>query len=244
MKLGLVTASPVSFCCGKFCQVLRRGAAMKGAFCESNKVALPAFSGVRVLMMPIVLEDIRHSLPEAIRQWADVIEAMKESGKQSSGVAYLTIDERIVPEGYCHRRPGLHVDGWTDDGGGAWGGGGMWGKRGFAVVASREGCAAYDQDFYGQPKQYGDCDHLRHECKDNCREVLAANRIYCLSQLAVHESIPQRNPGPRQFARLSFPSGAGWFQSCTPNPLGVLPTGPILPARPQSFTNYEPMVQP
>lgn len=47
----------------------------------------------------------------------------------------------------------------------------------------------------------------------------------------IHESIPQTQFVNRQFVRLSMPSTAPWFKGYAPNPVGVAPTGPILPRR-------------
>lgn len=49
--------------------------------------------------------------------------------------------------------------------------------------------------------------------------------------LCVHESVEQKEDCERIFVRLSMPSAAPWFEGYTKNPLGILPTGKILPKR-------------
>lgn len=207
---------------------------------SAGAVRLPAFKGTRILMMPIYLDDILGSLPKDLRKWTDVVDAMNPEGKE--GVAYLTIDERFVRRNQSHRRPGLHVDGWNEDGNcGTWGGGGgAWGDNGWATVASVEGCAAWQQEFQGAPAEFGDCDHMRSQLDPARRVVLQSGHIYMMKKMTVHETLPQVQTGRRQFVRLSMPSGSGWPESCTPNPRGIKPFGAIVSARPSVFTQYQP----
>lgn len=57
------------------------------------------------------------------------------------------------------------------------------------------------------------------------------NVVYWVDGLCVHESVPMVRDCDRQFSRLSMPSDAPWFEGYTVNPLGVMPSGEILPAR-------------
>ena len=208
-------------------------------FSTLGPAVLPPFSHTRILMMPVCLDDLSGTLPPALYAWLPLMRSMRAAGPCRSGTAYLTIDEREVAEGGTHRRPGLHVDGWADDGGGSWGGGG-WGGReaGMLVVASHTGSVVYPQRFEGVPRQYGDCEHLREQCRS--APPLRAGVVYRLQGMTVHEAIPVHTDARRQFVRLSMPSRAGWPCSNTPNPLGVPPSGPILPARLGAFTQYDP----
>lgn len=157
-------------------------------------------------------------------------------------VGYLTIDEKMVEPGETHRRRGLHVDGvyangaggWSGgSGGGGWGGGDAPGMKatGMLTVSSVSGCRAWCQDFKGWPGAEGECDHLSDQCQDESCAVLSPSVAYWLDALCVHESLPMKARTPRQFVRLSLPSTAPWFDGYTENPLGVKPTGPILPRR-------------
>jgi hypothetical protein len=53
--------------------------------------------------------------------------------------------------------------------------------------------------------------------------------------LGIYDPVPQPQATERTFARLSLPSDGPWFEGYTENPLGVMPTGPILP--PREFMN-------
>lgn len=207
---------------------------------DCGPVTLPPPTGIRVLMMPFYLHSVRASLPLSLSSWVPTLEAML-TREPTIGVGYVTIDERAVKAGQHHRRPGLHVDGWADEqDSGVWGGG-AWGRRGCLMAASHLGSLAYRGTFTGTPMRYGDCDHLHEQRSDVSLVLLTANTCWRLGALTVHETVPLRYPARRSFVRISFPSSAGWPSSCTPNPLGILPTGPMLPPRPSRFTRYTPV---
>lgn len=275
-----------------------------------GNVLLPDFTGLRIMMMPFLLEDVAGSIPESMRQWKPAISRMLEKAPKSKGVAYLTIDEAMVKAGETHRRPGLHVDGigpspetiyggWGGGGTpfiGSWGGGGNypppppvapkpvappkppkfvptpenpgyggwggghwkpgvggWGSgmssqltgihgggrqskeearmTGMLVAASVYGCRGWDQEVDGFPLAEGVCEHLRPQLRDESQIRMLAGQAYFCSPLAVHESVPMVRDTKRQFVRISMPSDAPWYDGYTVNPLGVLPEGPIHPAR-------------
>ena len=194
-------------------------------------IQFPHWTGVRIMMLPFLLEDIE-SLPDSLRHWAGATKQLCNLSHIKAGVAYLTIDERIVAAGDSHRRGGLHVDGVGSDGmAGAWGGGGggPWAKKGMLLASNPAGCRAYNQDFEGQPASNGECEHLRTQCGDG--ELLEPNVAYWCDGLCVHESLPFQQDTQRTLVRLSMPSDAPWYQGYTRNPKGIKPTGPILPQR-------------
>lgn len=197
-------------------------------------VRLPDPQGTRIMMMPIVLGDVA-SVPDAYKDWHAVLLALFETAAQHNGqVGYLTIDEKLVEAAETHRRAGLHVDGVHNGSTGAWGGGGGgWGSvgNGMLTVASHVGCQAWNQEFEGLTDNEGGCEHLRSQCRDENKAVFGPGEVFWLDGLCVHESIKQPRPVFRQFLRLSMPSCAPWFDGYTVNPLGVQPTGPILPRR-------------
>lgn len=196
---------------------------------EVGTVEFPRYTSTRIMMMPFHVHDLE-SLPDELAPWRPVVATLR-GDEYEAGVAYLTIDEADVAAGTTHRRPGLHVDGVGPDGGyGVWGGGGPWGARGMVVAASVAGCRGWVQDFDGVPGG-DDCEHLRPQCRPDSEVVMAANRAYWCGPSAVHESIIHAETTRRQFVRLSMPSTAPWFDGYTANPMGVLPTGPVLPAR-------------
>ncbi len=212
---------------------------------EHGEVTFPAFSSTRVMMMPFEMGNI-HSIPDSLDHYKPMLQSIFEREPlrywfrmyyKDMRVGYLTIDEKVVKAGQTHRRAGLHVDGVYKSQGGGWGGGGgSWGgNRGFLVAANRYGCRAWKQSFEGYPKDEGECDHLAPQLGQPIS--LSANVLYFLNPLCVHESMPMVEDTPRQFFRLSFPSDSPWFEGYTENPLGIKPTGPILPRR--SFMDAE-----
>lgn len=211
-----------------------------------GEVSLPDPTHTRVMMMPIVLGDLK-SVPAEYKDWHRLLTAMFDTAAQHNGqVGYLTIDEKEVGAGESHRRKGLHVDGVhqpqpstpaapasTSYSGGGWGGGGGWGAigTGMLTVASHVGCRAWAQEFEGRADGEGGCEHLRDQLDPAAEVVFGAGELFWLDGLCVHESIVQLRPVFRQFVRLSMPSCSPWFEGYTENPLGVKPTGPVLPRR-------------
>ena len=102
---------------------------------------------------------------------------------------------------------------------------------GMLSVSSHVGCRAWNQWFTGVPYLQGECEHMREQCRDEASLLLEENTVYWMDPYCVHESLEQSQNTNRQFLRLSLPSQCGWFEGCTVNPLGVMPTGPIMPRR-------------
>lgn len=203
----------------------------QSCFERLDTVALPGFTGTRVMMMPVLLGDLS-SIPEQLKHYRQALASLFSFRPQHAGqVGYLTIDEKRVEPSRTHRRAGLHVDGVYQGRWGPWGGGGGWGSagNGMITVASHVGCRAYHQTVDGLPGWEGECDHLADQLRDGTD--FEAGRAYWVDGLCVHESLPQPVAVDRQFVRLSMPSTAPWFEGYTENPLGVKPTGPILPRR-------------
>lgn len=195
----------------------------------------PRFSGIRVMMMPIVIGDPK-SIPSHLSPYSRLLLDLFEKDQAHAGrVGYLTIDEKIVQAGKTHRRAGLHVDGIFRQRGGGWGGGGGggWGAigTGMLTVSSVVGCRAWNQEFEGLPGPEGECHHLADQARPEAEVLFGAGEIHWVDGLCVHESIPMAQDTERAFVRLSNPSTAPWFEGYTENPLGILPTGPILPRR-------------
>ena len=193
---------------------------------------LPAFSGLRLMMMPLVLGDV-DGLPPMLHGWRDALRTLFGMGGHAGEVGYITIDEKRVQSGRTHRRAGLHVDGVYQGRSGGWGGGGGWGSSatGMLTVASPAGCRAWNQDFDGYPGWEGECDHLAGQCRPDRETLFEAGVVYWVHGMCVHESVPMSSEVDSTFVRLSLPSTAPWFEGYTENPMGVKPTGPILPRR-------------
>ncbi len=199
-------------------------------------VELPGFTGVRVMMMPVVIGDL-DKVPAQLQMWQQTLKELFDMADPFTGqIGYLTIDEKRVKPGHSHRRMGYHVDGVHDGGVGGWGGGrgGGWGSvgTGMLTVASHIGCRAWNKvGVKGWPDKEGGCEHLANQFAPQDAIVFQPNEVYWLDGLCVHESLLQPAPVLRQFVRLSMPSEAPWFEGYTKNPHGVEPTGPVLPRR-------------
>jgi hypothetical protein len=192
----------------------------------------PDFTGTRVMMMPFYPADPVKSLPPRLRAYGELIEYVVD--RPPPGVGYLTIDEAELRRGETHRRPGLHVDGVGEDGqdAGAYGGGGGYAAHGMVLMANVLGCVGWAQEFHGAPGLDGDCAHLAEQCRMEDAIFFEPLRAYWCGPLAVHQAVPVQQDCRRQFMRVSMPSKAPWHEGYTPNPLGVKPAGPTLPARP------------
>ena len=204
-------------------------------FQERGKLLLPSFGGLRIIMMPLVIGEMS-SITGDLAVWTGTLNGLfMMAGAFSGQTGYLTIDEKIVNAGTTHRRAGLHVDGIYEGNSGAWGGGGggTWGSagNGMLTVSSVVGCRAWKQMFEGWPGNDGECDHLRDQCLQENQRDFGPGEVFWLDGLCVHESLPMMNTTERQFVRLSLPSSGPWFEGYTENPLGVMPSGPILPRR-------------
>jgi hypothetical protein len=191
-------------------------------------VALPPFSGIRVMMMPFRLEDTS-TIP--FMQWREPVLEMAGragvfQGVGLQGVGYLTIDEALIKAGETHRRPGLHVDGC-----GSWGGSSPWASRGMVLVSSHVGCVGWNQPLPGEPTEEGNCEHLRTLLDDAARIKMQPQLAYWCSGMAVHESIVQPVDVHRQLVRLSMPNEDDWYEGYTPSPYGVRPSGKIVKGR-------------
>jgi hypothetical protein len=202
----------------------------ESVFKKVGRVNLPKFSGIRVMMLPVICGDDK-SLPSFVKDYGVVFGdlAAMANPEHIGEVVYLTVDEKCVMPTKTHRRAGLHVDGGSGRG---WGGGGGWGsiETGMLTVSSHPGCRAWSQSFNGEVGEEGSCDHLRDELVGD-GTLLAPGEVYWLGGLCVHESVSQESAVDRQFVRLSLPSECPWYEGYTENPLGVKPTGPILQRR-------------
>jgi hypothetical protein len=211
---------------------------------------LPKYTGVRWMMLPFRLDDIKRTITR--EDWHEALQRMVALAPVQEGVGYLTIDESEVMPGETHRRPGLHVDGvderggiggWGGSAGGGWGAGlgagGQWGTGGMIVVASHTGSRAWAGDFEARIGANGDCSHMKSMLRDEDAIPLLGGRAYRLNETCVHEALPLPARTKRQFVRLSMPSEAPWYEGYTRNPLGVEPTGPIHPARAE-FMGFRP----
>jgi hypothetical protein len=193
-----------------------------------SPVEFPEFTGIRVMMMPVLLGHL-DGVPGLYRPLVTRLYEVMEA-RHIGQVGYLTIDEKELQPAESLRRSGLHVDGYYHGRCGAWGGGGGWGSvgNGMLTVSSTAHCRAYLGHIDGEPGPEGECDHLT---MPNDGELFAPGEVYWLDGACVHESVPVSKQTKRQFVRLSMPSNGPWFEGYTENPTGIMPSNEILPAR-------------
>ncbi len=154
------------------------------------------------------------SVPKGFEDYlVPVVKLCKAAGAKT-GIAYLTVDEKIVLKGKSQRRPKPHVDGVFLPDRGMWGGGGGgWlhycnnigvgplRRMPVIVAASVPGCRAWKGEFDATAKEDGDLSHLPL----GKGEVLKANVGYLLSPDCVHESMLQDEAVARSFLRIALP---------------------------------------
>lgn len=190
----------------------------------------PDFSGLRVMMMPFMMNAV-DELPPELDGWYRVIKRMLKHCPEhvehyEDTPAYLTIDEMVLEPGEIHRKPGgLHVDGINKGKvGGAWGGsspGGSWGSVGNGMLVASN--VSNMTTFYtgivdGKPKPEGECEHLRDRIGNLGKTTLKAGDIYWADGLCLHEAVPAQARVERQFIRISLPNDGPWYKGYTPNP--------------------------
>lgn len=157
------------------------------------------------------------SVPANCFDYLNTVKALCEAAGAGDGIAYLTIDEKLIEPGMSQRRPRPHVDGCFRVVGDTahWGGGGGWlhycndvgatqiGRMAVIVAASVAGCRAWKGRFIGRPAVDGDLSHIADQLGPG--EVLPANTGYLLSPDCVHESLTFEQRTLRSFLRIALP---------------------------------------
>jgi hypothetical protein len=157
------------------------------------------------------------SAPQMADGYEDYLEAVMslcESAGATSGVAHMTVDEKLVGGGMSQRRPRPHVDGcFIPDlmrwGHGSWNhhcndiGVGPIRRMPVIVAASVAGCRAWEGQFDGTPGNDGDLSHISDQLGEG--EILPANVGFLLSADCVHESMVFDRPVQRSFLRIALP---------------------------------------
>ncbi len=151
--------------------------------------------------------------------YLEPVKGLCASAGATSGLAHMTVDEKVILAGMSQRRPRPHVDGcfmpqaqvWSHD---DKGGGSRWFhgcnhiqssefKRMPVIVASSvPGCRVWRGVFDTEPKSDGDLSHLNLDEG----EVLPANTGYLLSADCVHESMIHEKETQRTFLRIALPA--------------------------------------
>lgn len=183
-------------------------------------VVLPPYQGRRHYMHTFNLD--APVMAHGFEDYLEAVIALCRAAGAVTGLAHMTVDEKLVRAGMSQRRPKPHVDGvfYPDrlhrDGKtiGDWGGGGGgWNhycndvgvgplrRMPVIVAASAVGCRVWRGMFDAAPTKDGDLSHLRLDEG----ELVPANVGYLLSPDCVHESLVQRRPVHRTFLRIALP---------------------------------------
>lgn len=144
---------------------------------RGEAVCFPEFTGERIYMRRFFQTE---GLPSDLKRWQSTVDAMLE-GVRTQLPIFFMVDQRMVRAGQCHRRPGVHVDGYWHEELKAHGGGGhrpeppqhrpfpVPGHQGHSLSGSAEllilasnvlGCRAYVGTADEEPQSGGDCSHF------------------------------------------------------------------------------------
>ena len=167
-------------------------------------------------------------MPQGFEDYLEPVVELCQAAGAATGIAHMTVDEKLVRAGLSQRRPRPHVDGrfvramanWFHDGKDpdvGWTHKPAEPKRdepseppapmrmAVIVAASVPGCRAWRGRFVGQPACDGDLSHISDQLGDG--EVLPANHGYLLSPDCVHESMIFDRDVERSFLRIALPLG-------------------------------------
>jgi hypothetical protein len=156
-------------------------------------------------------------MAEGFEDYLEAVVTLCRTAGAGSGLAHMTVDEKIVKAGMSQRRPKPHVDGcfipklmdWSHGGGGGWNhycnniGEGEIKRMPVIVAASAIGCKAWEGQFNAQPKNDGDLSHILDQLGEG--QILPANTGYLLSADCVHESMILDHDTQRTFLRIALP---------------------------------------
>lgn len=151
-------------------------------------------------------------MAEGYEDYLEPVTQLCKAAGATTGIAHMTVDEKIVLQGMSQRRPKPHVDGCFMPSKMSWGSGG-WnhycndiGSGGFKrmpviIAASKVGCRAWKGIFEAEPRDDGDLSHIPL----GEGETLMENTGYLLSPDCIHESIIQNVSIHRSFLRIALP---------------------------------------
>jgi hypothetical protein len=145
--------------------------------------------------------------------YLEPVVALCRAAGASSGIAHMTVDEKVVGAGMSQRRPRPHVDGCFMPAKKTWGHPAPgWAhycnnlpvaRMSVIVAASVTGCRAWQGEFDAEPRNDGDLSHIADRL--GAGELLPANMGYWLSPDCIHESIIFDQPVQRAFLRIALP---------------------------------------
>lgn len=188
---------------------------------ELYAVSIPEFSG-QIKMLPFNLESLQE-IPAAFKE---LVSKMIEALPIKKGVAFLTLDGKLVQKGASQRREGVHIDGnYLPSGWGGEGDGGQGGWKvgeGGRILSSKEhklsyesatggmliastypACKGWNGEFEGAAYVGGDCTRIQ-----NLGEgfTLKPNVVYYGNSQFLHESLPVDKDVHRVMARITLPA--------------------------------------
>lgn len=184
-------------------------------------IITPSFAQGFIYMVPVEI-GTPCKLPDKFKAWESVVDQVLQFSPAQSGTAFVTIDERIIPQGETHRRPGAHVDGNYFKGLG-WGGG-AWQRNdhtgGVFLLSSDKGAVAWEGEIDDEPTPWinegspdsasdgGDCEHMKPALASLRETALEPNTLYWMNSGGIHESIPVAHETRRSLLRITLPPDA------------------------------------
>ena len=168
-------------------------------------------------MLPFDLE----TLNEIPLEFNSMVTNMIKFLPMKKGIAYLTVDGKLVKEGQTQRRGGMHIDGNYIHDIRSWGGGGGWkvgeGGRilssehhklsyesqtgGMLIASTYPACKGWNGEFEGNPYVGGDCTRV----KVGEGFMLKPHMLYYGYSQFLHESLPIDKTTHRVVARITLP---------------------------------------
>lgn len=151
-------------------------------------------------------------MAHGFEDYLEPVSALCKAAGALSGIAHMTVDEKIIAAGATQRKPRPHVDGqfvpllnrWSHGPGGGWNhycNNVPLARMPIIVAASVAGCRVWRGAFNGHPKDDGDCSHIEL----GAGEIVPADTGYLLTPDCIHESLPFDRPTQRTFLRIALP---------------------------------------
>lgn len=179
-----------------------------------SKVQLP-FKGRRHYMHTFDVEN--PTMLEGYEDYLPIVQTLLNDAGVKTGLAHMTVDEKIVKAGMSQRRPKPHVDGCFVPQALSWShpspgwlhtcndiGRGPIQRMAVIVAASEIGCRVWQGVFEGEPTDKGDLTHISDQLGEG--EILPAHQGYLLSPDCVHESMVMEKETARTFLRIALPT--------------------------------------
>lgn len=188
---------------------------------ELYEVQIPHHDG-EMKMLPFNLSNLEE-IPEKFKE---LVKKMIEVLPIKNGIAYLTVDGKVVSENSTHRRGGVHIDGnylQEGDWGNSGGGNGGWkvgegGRKlnseehalsylsengGMLITSNYPACKGFNGVFEGFPNEGGDCTHIQN-LGDGF--MLKPNTVYYGNSQWLHESLKINKTVHRTIVRITLPT--------------------------------------